>query len=903
MNQNITTDKKSKPGGESKPKKIPTWQKNKTTLEKNYQTDTQTGLSTKEAQKRLHRFGLNKLKKHKRSNFLRFIKQFNNSIIYILIATAIITLLVQRYSDTIVIGLVVIANAFIGYFQELSADNALDKITSLLISKNYVIRNKRQITLPSTHLTVGDIVRLEAGDNVPADLRLFSADNLKIKEDILTGESDSVQKTENPLKKNKLPLNERTNIAFAGTSVTNGSGLGIITSIGNQTEVGHIQQNIAQVKTQPTPLIQSLNQLGKGLSIGIIIVAIFLFIIGFLLKVYSLPTLLIAVITMVVGSMPEGLPAGTSVVLAMGTQHLTQKNVIVKSLPSVETLGAVDIVNTDKTGTLTRNEMTVTDISTIKKDYKISAGGYGTKGHLKDNKNQKVNLKGDSDLDWLVNIAGQTSDAQFHKEKNEWVLAGEPTDGALTALFNKFSGQRPQKKELDSLPFDSAIRYSARLVKFKGRKVLMAKGAPHTLVRKIQSFGGKVDPRFWDRKINVLADQGKRIVALGYQFVNTSTSTIDLKTIGKNFHLAGIVGITDPPKAQVKKSINQLQDAGVSVKMITGDNVRTSKAIGKQLNLAKQPQCITGTEIENMPFKELVAKINKYTIFARTTPQDKLKIVRAQQENHHVVSMTGDGVNDAPALKQANIGVAMGHKGTDVAKGAADMILVDDNFSSILTAVKKGRHVFDNIRKTIRFLLPTSFAEGLVVALSIFLQQELPLYPTQLLWINMVSALTIQFAFIFEPAEEKIMSRGPRNVHQNILNKIDVGEIVFISLLISSVGIFFYDYFSNQGVSNFIGSTMTLNVIIFGKIAYLFILRNRRPLISKYFFQNIRAFYIIGILILLQLFIIYTPFMEDIFHTTNVNLFYGWLIPFIAGIIVLIIAEIFKAIRTKGFKV
>ena len=881
------------------PRQQPLWQQTTDQLKTDYHTDLDQGLSTAEAEHRQAQYGANELTAKPQSNLLRFLKQFNNSIIYILAAAAIMTFFMHHYSDSIVIGLVIIANAFIGFFQERSADNALAKIKALLVSEAVVIRNGQKISLPSRDLVPGDVVQLEAGDTVPADLRLVEADNLKIQESALTGETDSVDKIEEPIIATDLPLAERANQAFASTAVTNGSGRGIVTVIGTQTEIGSIQQHVAKVKAQPTPLMKNLNQLGLGLSLAILVVAALLFILGMVTHVYSLPTLLIAVITMVVGSMPEGLPASTSVVLAMGTQQLAKQNVIVKTLPAVETLGAVDIVNTDKTGTLTKNEMTVTDILTADHTYTVTGVGYDAAGQIMDDQDQTVDWQHEPDLEWLVQIAGQTSDAEFHQEDDQWVLTGEPTDGALTALYHKMVHADPAPAEIDSRPFDSAIRYSARLVDHRGQRWLLVKGAPQTLIAKMQASGETIDAAAWQERLSQLTRQGKRVVALGYQPVASDADEVDDIVVGQNFHLAGMAGIIDPPRPGVADAVKQLRYAGIKVKMITGDDPETAAAIAEQLNLAERAKAITGPELAQLSDDELTAKIDQYTVFARTTPADKLRIVQAQQRRGHIVSMTGDGVNDAPALKQANIGVAMGIRGTDVAKDSADMVLADDDFTSILGAVREGRHVFDNIRKTIRFLLPTSFAEGLIVVMSILMSQSLPLFPTQLLWINMVSALTIQFAFIFEPTEEGIMRRGPRDVTKGILSKYDDFEIVYVSLLISGLGMFAYDLLTGQGLNTVIGSTMTLQVIIFGKVFYLFNLQNDHPVLSKYFFRNKMSFVIVAILLVLQAGIIYWPPMQSVFHTTSANFTYGWGVPILAGIVVLVITEIAKALRHR----
>ena len=879
------------------------WQTGNDELATQFRTDLESGLTEQEAGSRLARDGFNELTAKKQSKLLKFLNQFNNSIIYILIAAMVITLLLHHYSDATVIGIVIIANAFIGYFQEIQADNALTKIKEMLVSQNYVVRDGHKIEVPARELVVGDLVNLEAGDSVPADMRLISADNLRIQESILTGESDSVEKTEEPLAGDKVPLAERSNMAFASTSVTQGSGMGIVVATGTNTEIGQIQTSVSEVKSQVTPLMNNLNKLGFNLSVFIVVIAVLLFILGLFTKIYSLPTLTIAIITMVVGSIPEGLPASTSVVLARGVQVMTKRGAIVKTLPAVETLGAVDIVDTDKTGTLTKNEMTVTDVITSDHHYQVTGTGFvdsdnGVSGDVMLDGN-KVDWQNDQLFIELVKIAGTTTDAELVENDGQWTLTGEPTDGALTTLFHKLMGRSPEVDELDTLPFDSAYRYSARLIDDdKQHNELMVKGAPGTIFDMAKASDPNFDEDAWYQQVNKLTDQGLRVVALGWKDVANDETEIVMDKISDGIHLSGIVGIMDPPREEVIPAIHHLRQAGVKVNMITGDHPDTARAIAQKLDLDERITAITGPEIDEMSDEDLVKNIGKYNVFARTTPANKLRIVRAQQANDKIVAMTGDGVNDAAALKQANIGVAMGIKGTDVAKEAADMVLVNDSFTTIVDAVAEGRHVFDNIQKTIRFLLPTSFAEGLVVLISMIMGQELPLFPTQLLWINTVSALTIQFAFIFEPAEESIMVRGPRNVARGILGKMDVVEIVYVSVLISALGIFTFDRFVEGGVLNpVLGSTMAVNIIIFGKIFYLFNIRNSYPIISKHFFENKMAFGIIAVLLAMQAAMFYIPFMQDVFHTGNVNFYYGWWVPTICGFVVLVVTEIINLLR------
>jgi magnesium-transporting ATPase (P-type) len=867
----------------------------------NLRTDSELGLTEKEAGDRLKTYGPNALIEKKQSNLMRFLKQFNNSIIYILILAAIATFVLKEYSDSIVIGMVVIINALIGYFQEVKASSAIDKIKQMLQVEATVIRDGRRIDVPAEDLVVGDVVFLEAGDNVPADLRIIDADNLKIQESVLTGEADSVLKDVKVLP-DKTTLGDQVNMAFASTAVTNGSGLGIVVATGVNTELGQISSSVEDVKSKATPLMTEINGLGKYISYGIVIVAMLVGIYGFMTKIYSLPVLVIALITMIVGSLPEGLPASTSVVLAMGVSKMTKQNAIMKSLPSVETLGAVNVIATDKTGTLTKNEMTVEEVITKKGTYEITGTGYQPHGDIRFN-GEIVNLDDHEDLKKLIITGHEANDTTLSKEAGTWIINGEPTDGAFLTLANKaFHQQVPEWIEIDKIPFDSDYRYIAELSQnTKGDRKILVKGSPDKILMMAAAGDPDFDMKYWYNKVSEIAQKGHRVVAVAYKDVPNDQATIDHQDMETDMRFLGIAGLIDPPREETILALQEMQSAGVKVKMITGDHPETASAIAEKLGLDDQIASITGTEINELDDEQLKNIIQDYNVFARTTPNDKLRIVKAYQANGLVTAMTGDGVNDAPALKRADIGIAMGIKGTDVAKESADMVLTDDNFVTLTKAIKEGRRVYDNIKKTIRFLLPTSFAEGLIVLLSILAQQELPLVPTQLLWINMVSAITIQFAFLFEPAEAGIMQRQPRPAGRSFLNKADVIQIIYVSILIAGLGMVGFDWLISQGVSEMVASTVTVNVIVFGKIFYLFNIRTPKPAFSKDIFRNLHAFWIIAVLIVLQLLLTYVPFMQSIFSTADMN-WMQWLIPVIAGIIVLIVTEVDKYFHPSHFK-
>lgn len=894
---------------------------------KRLQSNKKLGLNKKDISLRHQKYGKNNLTEiKKQSKLVRFLKQFNNSVIYILLVTGILTFSMHHISDTIVIGIVVFVNALIGYIQENKAESEISKIKQMLVIRTTVIRNGERFDIDASELVPGDIVYLEAGDNVPADIRILEANNLKIQESVLTGEADSVQKDEKTLI-GKITTSDQTNMAFASTSVTNGDMIGVVVATGDYTEIGKINQSINNVKNQKTPLIISINNLGKYISYAIVLIAILLFAFGALFEIYEIPILLLSVVTMIVGSIPEGLPAITSVILAIGVQNMAKKNSIVKNLPSVETLGSVNIIATDKTGTLTKNEMTIKDIITKNAMYTVTGDGYSPNGEIKmvegekgllNNKpsneisnktSEKLYIEGD--LKKLILIGALANDATLNEENGKWIINGEPTDGCFLTLLQKANLDTSDFIEIDKIPFDSDFKYMAKIVDFNTSKYLterylVVKGAPDSLLDIISSFDGEFNQIYWKNKTTELAKQGKRVVAVAYKKISNNINEIEHRLLEKDLKLVGLVGIIDPPKEEVIEAILQARNAGVKIKMITGDHPETAIEIARKIQLSEDNKAITGPQLDKLSDEELKIIIQEYDIFARATPENKLQIVKAYQANNLVTAMTGDGVNDAPALKQADIGISMGIKGTDVAKESSDMVLADDNFSTIVYAIKEGRRVYDNIRKTIKFLLPTSIAEGLIVLISIISNNPLPLDPIQLLWINMVSAVTISFAFVFEPAENNVMSKKPRQKNENIIKKQDTIRILYVAILIAGLGLavnkHLLSLYGKTAHTISIASTVTLNIIVFCKIFYLFNIRSESSVISKNLFTNKIAFLVVGILIALQMCITYIPQMHNVFKTASIEI-ENWIYPLCCGLIIFSIVEIEKFISSKLRKI
>ena len=603
---------------------------------------------------------------------------------------------------------------------------------------------------------------------------------------------------------------------------------------------------------------------------------------------------------MVVGSMPEGLPATTSVILAMGVSNMAKKqHVIVKTLPAAETLGSVDVICTDKTGTLTKNEMTITTVITPQATYQVSGSGYTPKGQFTIAK-KAIEPANHPDLTALLTAGFEANDTELHQEDGRYVINGEPTDGAFLTAYYKAFKEEPANTERDLMPFDSNNRYMAKLAKCAdGHTRLFVKGSPDKLLPLVAAAHPDFDQSHYLKLTSQFSTEGQRVIAVAQKIVPDDTSEITPALLKQGLDFLGLTAIIDPPRESVISAIKQMRRAGVKVKMITGDHPETALAIAKKLGMADSPTAVTGTQLAALPKEKQRQMILNADVFARTTPKDKLTIVSVLQDAGNVTAMVGDGVNDAPALKKSDVGVAMGQSGTDVAKDAADMVLTDDRFARMETAIAQGRRIYQNIKKSILFLLPTSFAEGLVIVFTILTQQAMPLRASQLLWINMVSAITIQFAFIFEPAEAGTMERPPRKKNASMMHKHDVFQIAYVAMMIAGIGLWAFDWLTaNHLTDRVTASTMMVNMIVLGKIFYLFNIRTNTLALSKNLFSNPMAFAIIGIMLGLQCFLTYVPFMQEIFQTASMS-WREWGIAVLAGSVILIVTEIDKIIRLR----
>ena len=860
------------------------------------------GLTTSEAQARLSKNGPNALEAKTTPKWKMFLRQFNNIVIYILLVATLLTIIIGHYTDAIVIGAVVILNSLIGYFQESSAANAIAKIKEMMAQNATVYRDQERQDIEAADLVVGDIVFLEAGDNVPADLRIVSADNLRIEESALTGETNSVAKTADALSGNNIPLAERTNMAYASTSVTSGSGMGIVVATADDTEIGKISQEVAHIKPKKTLLTREIDNVGKVVSYITITASVIVFIVGFMLQIYSLPALALAVVAMLVGAIPEGLPAITSVILAFGISKMAkQHQTIIKSMPAVETLGSVDVIATDKTGTLTKNEMSAVELWVGNNHYTVSGTGYAPQGEILLN-GQPAQLT--PQLKLFLEAGYQANDTVLTEKDGKWQINGEPTDGAFLTLYHKAFGADHQSnyRKIDLLPFDSDYRYIAELTadQQNNQQFIFVKGSPD----KLFEMAAKADPDFnrqeWQNRVNEWSQAGKRVIAVGYQPVEGAQLTdVHHDQLYKGVHLLGLAALLDAPREEVITALKQMNRAGVHVKMITGDDPQTARAIGQQLGLTDGPiHAITGAQWDQLSPEEQQETALQTQVFARTTPQNKLEIIDALQKKQQVTAMVGDGVNDAPALKKADIGVAMGIKGTDVAKDAADMILGNDNFATMAAVIKEGRRIYDNIKKSILFLLPTSFAEGLVVAFSILTGQQVPLRPAQLLWINLIAAITIQFAFVFEKAEEGIMEREPRPITQRLMSRHDLIQMGYVATLMAIFALIGYYWFIGQGADAINATTMMVNVIVISKIFYFFSIRTDQPALGQIKTISVKAWGMIGLMIFFQLILTYVPFMQTAFKVTAISPM-EWLVVVIFSCLIMFVSEGDKLIRLR----
>lgn len=872
----------------------------------------ENGLSSDEYKKRLQQYGFNRLDPQKSNGPLkRFLLQFHNVLIYVLIISGFITLLLGHWIDSGVIFGVVFINAIIGFIQEGKAEKALDAIRNLLSHNASVRRDGKLITVAADQLVPGDILFLQSGDKVPADIRLFKTKELRIDEAMLTGESVPADKNTNVASED-ASIGDRKGMAYSGTLVTFGQGHGIVVATGDATEIGRISQLLQTVQTLTTPLIRQIGEFAKWLTLAIGILALLTLLYGVFVQNYSLSDMFIAAVGLTVAAIPEGLPAIMTITLAIGVQRMAKSNAIIRRLPAVETLGSITVICSDKTGTLTRNEMTVQTISTASEVFEVSGAGYQPHGEFS-LANQSVDIETKPALQQITHAALLCNDASINEKDGQWVLQGDPTEGALVTIGLKAGldamFEHEQFPRVDVIPFESEHRFMATLHHDHAEhRFIYLKGAPEKLLEMCQlqrtSTGEDeaIDLAYWESSIENMASRGQRLLAIAIKPSNKHHNELTFSDVEDGLILLGIFGIIDPPRTEAISAVKTCQSAGIRVKMITGDHAITASAIGLQMGIGDGKTYIKGTELDTYSDEKLREAIQHTDVFARTSPEQKLRIVQALQASGEVVSMTGDGVNDAPALKRADVGVAMGLKGTEVAKEAAEMVLADDNFASISHAVKQGRTVYDNLKKTILFILPTNGGEALTVILAIILGRSLPITPVQILWINMITAVTLALALAFEPSENNVMQRPPRNPREPILSGFLIWRVVFVSIILVTGTFGMFVWYREAGMSIEFSRTVAVNTLVMFEIFYLF--NSRYLLAPSLNWQGITGnryvLFSISILIVFQMAFTYLPAMQQLFQTVSLPL-NTWGSIFLVTSSVLILVEFEKAIFRYHF--
>lgn len=869
---------------------------------------TPAGLDEIEVERRRLQFGANRIPEgRKRSLVLRFLAHFHNILIYVLLASASITALLGHWIDTGVILAVVIANAVIGFVQEGRAENALAAIRGILAPRTVVVRDGVRRTIDATALVPGDIVLLEAGDRLPADARLIEGRALRIDEAVLTGESIPVDKDASPVLI-AAPLAERRSMAFSGTLVVAGTAKAVVVTTGARTEIGQISGMLASVETLKTPLVQQMDVFSRWLTVFILSVAAGLLAFGVFVRQMPFADIFMIVVGLSVAAIPEGLPAVLTITLAVGVQAMAKRNAIVRRLPAIETLGSVSVICTDKTGTLTRNEMVVATLAASGGEFLVQGVGYEPEGAVL-HEGVLTDAVQSPVLDEFSLCAKLCNDAALVRKGDAWCVEGDPMEGALLALSGKLSTNQPSVARTftrtDAIPFDAAWRYMAVLSHDHANHAFIhAKGAPEAILAMCAdqyTAAGETAPLeevLWQEMMENMAAKGQRVIALATRRVDPAQTTLAVEDLDRKLTLIGLVGFIDPPRSEAVQAVAECHRAGIMVKMITGDHGTTARAVGGMIGLRNSRDVLTGADLATMSDADLAEAAMHVDVFARTSPADKLRLVSALQSRGLVVAMTGDGVNDAPALKRADAGTAMGIKGSEAAKEASELVLADDNFASIAAAVREGRTVYDNIKKVISWTLPTNAGEALTVIAALLAGMTLPVSPVQILWINLVTATTLGIALAFEPTENGSMLRPPRPRNAPLLDGELLWHIILVSILVVSFVFGMFAYARAIGHPVELAQTMAVNLLVVLEIFHLFFIRNIHG--TSLNWKAVRGTPVVWMAVvavtIAQFAMTYLPSLQRVFGTTSVPLSEGVLIV-LAGTAFFALLETEKQMR------
>ena len=878
-----------------------------------FETVLESGLDTIETGQRSEQFGPNAITQKKgKSALTLFLLQFHQPLVYILLAATAVTSLLQEWIDAGVIFGVVLVNAVIGFVQESKAVKAIEALSQSLTTTATVMRGGERRQIPATELVPGDVVLLQSGDKVPADLRLITTRELQIDESTLTGESVPVQKQSGQQPKDTL-LADRLNMAYSSTLVTYGIATGVVVATGNSTEIGRINELIASADILATPLTKKIARFSGLLLYVILGLAAITFVVG-MLRGESWLNMFMAVVALAVGAIPEGLPAAVTITLAIGVSKMAKRNAIIRKLPAVETLGSTTIICSDKTGTLTQNQMTVQELFAGSDSFLVSGIGYAPEGDIS-RSNEAIAPSEHGALLECLTAGLLCNDAKLLEVDGEWRVEGDPTEAALVVAARKGGLEREQLSvalpRINVIPFESQYQYMATEHGSAERRVIYLKGSVESVLDRCSTALSRtgelmpLEPDACHRAAAKIAEKGLRVLAFARLERENSTAELGHDDVATGMTFLGLQGMIDPPRPEAVAAVRVCQGAGIQVKMITGDHVITATAIARQIGLVgwsgdtDQLLALNGRDIEAMSDTELIVVARQNSVFARVAPEQKLRLVVALQVTGNVVAMTGDGVNDAPALRQADIGVAMGITGTEVAKEVADMLLTDDNFSSIEAAVEEGRGVYDNLVKFITWTLPTNLGEGLVILAAVFAGAQLPITPVQILWINMTTAVLLGLMLAFEPKEPGIMSRPPLDPRQPLLTKELIMRICLVGfmLLVGSFGIFEWEL--RRGSSLEVARTCATNIFVFGEIFYLFNCRSLRHSMFRIgLFSNRWVLGGVGLMVLLQMLFTYLPVMNTAFGSQPIGL-RQWGMIIATSLVVYIVIEFEKWLRHR----
>ncbi|MEU4774898.1 HAD-IC family P-type ATPase [Micromonospora sp. NPDC023644] len=847
-------------------------------------TDTEHGLTDEEAAARLQRYGPNVLPTAAEGGALRrLLRQFHNPLIYVLVAAGVVTLVLAEYVDSAVIFGVVLVNAVVGFLQESRAEAALDALRAMVRTQARVLRGGRQRHVPSDVVVPGDLVLVEAGEKVPADLRLVRAAELRADESALTGESLPVRKDELVVPV-ETPVADRRNLLYSGTLLTGGTAVGVAVATGAETELGRIHRLVGGARVLDTPLTVKLARFSRLLTVAILLLAAVTFGVG-VVRGQDAGETFTAAVALAVGAIPEGLPAAVTITLAIGVSRMARRRAVIRRLPAVETLGSTTVICTDKTGTLTENQMTVQVLWTPQGRYDVGGTGYAPTGEIRDPGGGPAPT-GEGALRWSLLAGVACNDARLDEQDGRWVVLGDPTEGAMLVAGAKVGLHAhevaAELPRVAAVPFTSERQFMATLHdRPDGGRIVLVKGAVERVVEWSGSAArpdgatGPLDAPVVLAAAHELAAEGLRVLATAMRPVGPADGLVEEDLAG-SLVFTGLHAMLDPPRAAAAAAVRSCHRAGIEVKMITGDHLATASAIARRLGLLRtEPgpgDVLTGADLAALPAGELPAAVRRASVFARVSPEQKLRLVEALQADGQVVAMTGDGVNDAPALRQANIGVAMGRSGTEVAKEAADVVLTDDDFATIETAVAEGRGVFANLTKFITWTLPTNAAEGLVILVAIVLGSALPILPSQILWINMTTAVFLGLTLAFEPREPGIMDRPPRDPGQPLLTVALVVRVLLVSALLVVGAWWLFEWERSGGADLAQARTAAVNLFVTVMAFYLFSCRSltRSPWRLGLFSNR---WLIVGVLVqaLGQLALTYLPVMNDLFRTAPID--------------------------------